>query len=116
MIIKKIKRIDGRYRFWNDEEYEEFFNLENQLIFSNDNDFIWFYGNFAEAAEHDRNNWMLIIEIGNSKSIKKYILRNVFGNYVTQTKKCQKIELLFILLGNLQGLPVSTTNVQRVKF
>ena len=78
-----------RDRFLNDKDYEHFFDLKNQFSISNDNDFNRFHRNFIEAAKSDRKKWMLINEVRNSEKTKPriYSLRNVFGDYVTQTKK-----------------------------
>ena len=78
-----------RDRFLNNKDYENFFDLKNQFSISNDNDFNRFHRNLIEAAEIDRKKWMLINEVRNSEKTKHriYSLRNVFGDYVTQTKK-----------------------------
>ena len=78
-----------RDRFFNDKDYESFFDLINQFSISNDKDFNRFHRNLIEAVENDRKEWMVIIEVRNSEKIKPriYCLRNVFGGYLTQTKK-----------------------------
>ena len=78
-----------RDRFLNDKDYEHFFDLKNQFSISNDNDFNRFHRNLIEAAESDRKKWMLMNEVRNSEKTKPriYSLRNVFVDYVTQTKK-----------------------------
>ena len=77
-----------RDRFLNDKDYENFIDLKNQFRINNDNNFNRFHRNHIEAAESDRKKWMLINEVRNSEKTKPriYSLRNVFGDYVTQTK------------------------------
>ena len=76
-----------RDSFLNDEDYENFFDLKKQFSVSNDNDFNRFHRNLIEAEESDRQK-MLINEVRNTEKIELriYSFRNVFGDYVTQTK------------------------------
>ena len=77
-----------RDRFLNDKDCENFFDLKNQFSISNDHNFNRFHRNLIEAAKSDKK-WMLINEVRNSEKTKPriYSLKNVFGDYVTQTKK-----------------------------
>ena len=93
----------NRDEFLNDKDNENFFDLNSQFSISNDNDFNRFHRNLIEAVESDRKQWMLIHEVRNSEKIKSriYSLRNLFGDYVTQTKKiANRLNYRFSTHGN----------------
>ena len=55
-------------RFSNDKDYESFFDLKNQLIISNDNDFNRFHSDPIEAKGNDRKTWLMMNEVRNLKN------------------------------------------------
>ena len=106
-LTRKTKSLKiSRDKFLNDENYETFFKLKQDVLKSETNDFNKFYSDLIEAAATDRQKWQLINEIRNQRKTQTDIkcLRNVFGDYITETMKMANLlTFQFSQLGQFKG-------------